>query len=187
MLKRTLSYFILGICLFINPLLSAGSSDFGPEGTVYLAVNIHYQVHSHDNKASYANWTDPGEGHKILAVNTPVKIERWGRRGFKIIDMNTNTVVLFEYNKKRMEIPIEKYLQIITSPAKESLDNLSEADKKGIREGKLVYGMSKKGVMMALGYPATHRTPSLDSNTWVYWTNRFTTFEVNFNDKGLVQ
>ena len=41
--------------------------------------------------------------------------------------------------------------------------------------------------MMALGYPATHRTPSLDSNTWVYWTNRFTTFEVNFNDKGLVQ
>jgi hypothetical protein len=46
--------------------------------------------------------------------------------------------------------------------------------------------MSRKGVMVALGYPAAHRTPSLDSNSWTYWTNRFKTIVVEFDAKGLV-
>jgi len=32
---------------------------------------------------------------------------------------------------------------------------------------------AKKGVRIALGYPAKHKTPSLDENTWTYWIDRF--------------
>ena len=80
----------------------------------------------------------------------------------------------------------EQYLAIITSPTPVQLDAFSELDRKGISEGRAYVGMSKSGVMAALGYPAAHRTPSPDGNTWVYWKNRFKTFVVQFDDRGLV-
>jgi hypothetical protein len=187
MLKIILGATILAVTLLLNPVTSEAKKEYLIEGPVYLKVNIHYQCNSRDCKASYANYTDPGEGHGILSVNTPVKIEKWRRKGFIIVDTENNKEIYFEYNEPRMQMSQEEYLNKITSPVKVSLDNLSDADKKGIKEGRLVVGMSKTGVMMLYGYPATHRTPSLDSNRWIYWTNRFTTFEVNFNDKGLVQ
>jgi hypothetical protein len=57
---------------------------------------------------------------------------------------------------------------------------------KGIEEGKAYPGMTREGILTALGYPATHRTPSLDAGTWVYWTNRFGTLAVEFDAKGNV-
>jgi outer membrane protein assembly factor BamE (lipoprotein component of BamABCDE complex) len=66
------------------------------------------------------------------------------------------------------------------------MDKFSELDRKGIAEGKAYVGMTKPGVMTALGYPATHRTPSPDANTWVYWRNRFGTMTVQFDDRGIV-
>ena len=165
---------------------SSSKSDFAPEEPVYLKVNIHYQYNGNDNKASYANYTAPGEGHKILHVNTPVKIEGWRNRGFKIIDTQNKEEIFFEYNHDRMEMTKETYLSHITSPGTVSLADMSDIDKKGIEDGKAYMGMTKDGVMMALGYPATHKTPSPEENTWTYWTNRFGTLEVVFDNNGIV-
>lgn len=151
----------------------------------YLKCNIHYQQQSHDAKASYANWTDPGQGHMILPVNTQIEIGRF-RSGFSIIALPTKNEIYFEYNEKNMRMTAEQYLALITSPTPVQLDAFSEQDRKGISEGRAYVGMSKNGVMTALGYPAAHRTPSLGANTWVYWKNRFKTFVVQFDNKGLV-
>jgi hypothetical protein len=59
-------------------------------------------------------------------------------------------------------------------------------DRKGISNGKADKGMSKKGVQMALGYPASHRTPSLKDNVWTYWQDRYRTKVIVFNTKGKV-
>jgi hypothetical protein len=45
---------------------------------------------------------------------------------------------------------------------------------------------SEIGIRMALGYPAAHRTPSLDSTDWVYWIDRFRTMLVQFSSSGIV-
>lgn len=168
-------------------MTTKSSDSMIPEKTVYLKVNIHYQYNGDDNKASYANYTNPGQGHKILHVNTPVKIEEWTRNGFKIINTDNDEVIFFEYHRGRMDMSQEDYLKIITSPEKVSLAKLSAVDRKGVEEGKASKGMTKDGVMMALGYPATHRTPSTESNTWTYWTNRFSTMDVMFDNKGIVE
>ncbi len=186
MLKRILCLSILATCLLVNPLVSEGKSDFIIEGPVYLKVNIHYQDNGKDSKASYANYTNPGAGHMILSVNTPVKIKKWRRKGFIIIDEDTNREIFFEYSEGRMQMSQEEYLDKITSASKTDLGRLSDKDRKGIKEGAAGAGMTKDGVMIALGYPATHKTPSPDSNTWIYWTNRFGTIAVTFDDNGIV-
>ena len=47
--------------------------------------------------------------------------------------------------------------------------------------------MSKEGVILAIGYPPVHKTVSLEGKTWKYWTNRFNTFDVIFDDTGKVE
>ena len=185
MFKKILSLAVLTICLFANPLVSESRSKFIIEGPVYMKVNIHYQDNGKDCKASYANYTNPGPGHKILPVNTPVQIKKW-KRGFIIIDTKNGTEILFEYQEPRMQMSVEDYLGKITSTSKVDLGKLSDKDRKGIEGGMASVGMTKDGVMIALGYPATHKTPSPDSNRWIYWTNRFGTIAVNFDDKGVV-
>jgi len=60
--------------------------------------------------------------------------------------------------------------------------NLAEVDRRGIAEGKALAGMSKAGVVLALGVPPRHTTPSLDADRWLYWKNRFDRMAVVFRD-----
>ena len=171
-------FFMVIFCLFTGHV-------FAGKEVVYLKNNIHYQDGQKDAKASYANYTDPGAGHEILPVNTPVIIGKW-RRGFLITNTENNKQIYFEFNGRNMNMSVEEYLEKITSPAPEPMDHLSDLDTKGIAEGRAYIGMTKNGVRMAMGYPATHRTPSLDANTWIYWTNRFRSVAIEFDDLGTV-
>ena len=79
-----------------------------------------------------------------------------------------------------------QYIKKIASPKPVDLKGLTALDKKGVEEGRALVGMTKRGVMTALGYPAAHRTPSLESNLWTYWKDRYRTFRVQFGKNGKV-
>lgn len=70
-------------------------------------------------------------------------------------------------------------------PAQE-VERLSELDAKGVRQGEAFVGMSKRGVVLALGPPPRHVTPDLDSSRWVYWKNRFNRVLITFDAEGNV-
>ncbi len=183
---------IIFACLFIL-IISVGCGGSSPkinptsqENTLFLQNNIHAQAGSRDTKASYANWTDPGAGHIIIPVNTPVEIGGY-RRGFTIKNLNDGRFIYFEYNSKNMGMSAEQYISLITSSKKVNLNELSEINQKGINSGKALVGMSKEGVKTALGYPAAHRTMSLKSNSWIYWRNRFRTKVIEFDTDGKVK
>jgi len=57
---------------------------------------------------------------------------------------------------------------------------LPSLDQEGIREGRVLEGMTKQGVILAIGYPPEHATPSTASDNWRYWTGRFSTMVVQF-------
>jgi hypothetical protein len=45
--------------------------------------------------------------------------------------------------------------------------------------------MTKEQVLMARGYPPAHETPSLDLDTWKYWSSRFVTQTIAF-ERGIL-
>ncbi|RTZ99267.1 MAG: hypothetical protein DSY90_01600 [Deltaproteobacteria bacterium] len=163
------------------------SSATGFCGNVrYLSNNIHTQRSNRGElKASYANWINPGAGHQIIPVNTPVTVERW-RRGFALITQDKGQKIYFEYNRRNMDFTIPEYIDLITAKTQTRLSGLSKVDRKGIKVGKALRGMTKTGVKIALGYPATHQTPSLEENIWIYWKDRWRRSAVTFNEKGKV-
>ena len=154
----------------------------------YTKVNIHAQSKNAEiARASYANYTDPGAGHVVVPAGTKILITDKSRKSFTFTYDDGQKEVIFEYHEPRMQMSLDAYLDKITSATPVSFAGLSELDRKGIAEGKALPGMTRDGVMAALGYPATHRTPSLDAKTWIYWTNRFKTIGVEFDDKGKVK
>ena len=154
--------------------------------TVYNKYTIHTFQNERDIRASYANWTDPGPGHGRIPPSTPMTIEPW-RNGFILHTKGTPPqTVYFLYDEGRMQLPVDAYIRLITAPQPVPPGNFNPADLEGIRLGRALPGMTKEGVLTALGYPAKHRTPSLDSPEWVYWKNRFSTLVVVFDPAGLV-
>lgn len=56
-----------------------------------------------------------------------------------------------------------------------------------IKNGVMRIGMTKEQVIMARGYPPGHETPSLDLDTWKYWSSRLVTQSVVFENGVLVR
>lgn len=184
-------------CSFVLLMFSllpgcAGKPPAFARGTLHNRYNIHVQDRirrngAHIYQASYANYTDPGSGHIIIPADSKIKILKVTRREFEFLVPAKGIKVLFLYDARRMGMNINEYLRKITSPTPVSLAGFSKLDRRGITQGKALVGMSRKGIMTALGYPATHRTPSLDASTYVYWTNRYGTIAVDFDAHGKVK
>ena len=66
-------------------------------------------------------------------------------------------------------------------------EGLAPAEIDAIRRGELVTGMSKRAVLICYGPPPEHATPSLDTNTWIYWTSRLMRKLVAFGATGRVE
>ena len=186
----------------------------GPAGVcrgaepVYTKYNIHVQMEvsrkgEKSYQASYSGWIDPGKDHAIVPANTKVVYEPatgpvWTKfsqnKAFRLVVTDPAAIGLqagtisFEFNPKNMAMTEAEYLQLITSPTPVSLEGLSGKDREGITSGKVSEGMTKRGVMTALGYPAAHRTPNPDADSvWVYWRDRFKTVSVSFDSQGKVE
>ncbi len=173
------------ITLFVLALLLPFPPPVQSFGLVYNRYNIHIYDNGYDIRASYANWTDPGPGHGIIPPNTPMTVEKW-HRGFIIHTVAPRQTIYFLYDTGRMRLSIPDYVQTITSPTPVSLTHLTPVDMDGVRLGRALPGMTREGVLTALGFPAQHRTPVLTAPEWTFWKNRFTTLVVVFGPDGLV-
>jgi hypothetical protein len=64
--------------------------------------------------------------------------------------------------------------------------SLTAEEQKSVLAGEITVGMSKTAVVMAYGYPPSHRTPSLQQDKWIYWVNWFKTRTVLFSDDKVI-
>ncbi len=191
-------WFLLLLSLVLIGACKSGGQVKADPGTdasmVYLKNNIHVYGQASRRgemvyRASYANYVAPGPGHEIIPVNTRVslRLHRSFRGAEILITTAAGKVIHFEYNVRNMGMSPTDYFSLISSPHKTSLSGFSALDRKGIDQGKAFVGMTKDAVRIALGYPAVHRTPSLDSNTWYYWRDRWRPpMAVIFNKAGRV-
>ncbi len=177
--------------LKINPGSSASDkdkhqvTDRAHALNLYTKYNIHVMRYGGDFKAHYTNWIGPFSGHTIIPVNTLVSIDYWPQ-GFILKRVDTGQQIYYYFNEQHMNMNIDQYINLITSSQKRSISGFSELDKKGIKSGNPFIGMTKQGILLALGYPAKHKTPSLKSRYWIYWKNKWLTVIIKFSSSGKV-
>ena len=83
-----------------------------------------------------------------------------------------------KYSKRSMAT-IAHYL-LAAQPV--PIEKFDVATINAIKSGNLKMGMTKEQVVMARGYPPGHKTPSLDDDTWVFWSSRFVMQTIVFTD-----
>jgi hypothetical protein len=69
-----------------------------------------------------------------------------------------------------------------TKTLEELTEGMTDQKIQAIKHGTVLNGMSKSAVLVAYGYPPEHRTGSIYSSTRIYWSNKFNTFRVCFDE-----
>jgi hypothetical protein len=166
---------VLALVLALGAPAVAADIDYPLIGqTVYTLVNLHPDEPR--QRLYSVNYQQPG----LIPLCTKVKLESIDKRKltFRVVGKDREYDYLF-HNSLREPIPkhLDRYFGKKCEP---KLESLSDVDRKGVQSGSVMPGMTKRAVVLAIGYPPEHATPSLDSDVWTYWKNRFGKMQVHF-------
>ena len=149
----------------------------------YTKVNIWYE------DPSYIPSTNYHQGGMIPA-GTRVKIVDMGAGKIAFLDRATGLMTLVHV-RRHSRLGFDEVFDRYFSSENIKTDGgpfqkLTDLERRNVLNGKIAPGMSKEAVIMAFGYPPSHRTPKLSADTWLYWLDRRKTMEVRFDSKGKV-
>lgn len=160
---------------FILTWLSLGLAA-GPAGdsVYYTRVGFYYDkgVHKTTNYL-YGTW---------VPINTEVELLKKKRTYITIRIVGTGEEVKILNVKEYSGEKIDGIFERMFSKEATDLSAYSPEHVKNIKAGIFEPGMTKEEVILSIGYPPKHRTPSLDQNSWRYWRNRWNTVLLNFKE-----
>lgn len=150
-------------CALLGIMLGGCASRRGNECRVfYTKVNLRYDKRR--GKGSYIGYTKL----KLLPVNSRVRVFDVWENGFSM-ELLDGQVIVVGYKEQwgtRDHASIGEIIPLLFSSTdiSEELAMFDKVDREGIEDGVATVGMSKKGVVVALGHPAAHCTASLEGN-----------------------
>jgi hypothetical protein len=158
-----------------------GNDLMAPGAVVKTLTNLHPDEQR--SRLYAVNYQMPG----LIPVCSDVTIVDASQKRLIFKVNSSGRQYSYDYHRSAVD-PMEIHLQQYFGSQCDSagMQRLSAIDKEGIKEGVAKVGMSKAGVIFAIGYPPKHETPSLDKAEWKYWRNRFGNMFVVFDQQGKV-
>jgi hypothetical protein len=140
----------------------------------YLCCNLHYEK----PEITDVNYQQGA----LVPLGTRVTITKVYKRAvtFEAQGYPPVTVVL-KYGRDSLAMDTFVNRLFVERDPKLKLKNVPKKTRQLIESGQVDTGMTRDQVLMSLGYPPAHRTPSLDSPQWTYWQNRWKSFLVDFD------
>ena len=177
------------LCLVLMPAHKsalADSSKIEVGKTYYLKCNLH--ADPNNNKLSSVNYQ---LADKVLKWGTPIKINKISRGKVKF--EASGEKFTYEIHKRTKKVTtvrdhLARFLTTDLKKLKTRVGSLSSVDKKGIEDARAMVGMSKQGVLIAIGYPPEFVVSDpMAASSWQYWRNRWGKFIVSFDTHGKVK
>jgi len=176
--RFALSGFFTAALALAMPSFADDFEALADTGDAYTLVNLHPDEER--QRLYTVNYQQPG----LIPVCTKVKIVKYSRKAVKFqIPERDNRE--YEYLlHKTLPQPFDQHLiQIFGgSCPQDKIAKMSDIDQQGIKAGRAMPGMTKAGVVIAMGPPPSHVTYSHDMDEWMYWQNRFGKMRVDFKD-----
>jgi hypothetical protein len=149
-----------------------------PEG--YLCCNMR----TDGSWISDINYAENGK--RIIPAGTPVKATGYGRYRVHVDINGARQAIGNDYSRDmNMESFAQRY--IVSEDPKAKLAGYPAKMRSAITNARLIPGMTREQVLMAVGYPVTSENPQLDAKVWRYWLSSFSEFQVVFNPNGTVK
>ena len=177
---------LLAGCASKAPYITENGKNINPIGqTYYTKGNIWY---TKQDKIQSINW----HVGAILPAGTIVKIIGYGSDKIEFEAFKMSMPFTLINAKKHSIIQLEELFKQYFSKediyAKGNLvSKFTQEEQINIKKGIISEGMSKEAVLVAYGYPPSHRTPSITSDYWEYWKNKFKRDIVYFQNNRVVK
>ena len=169
---------VLGVALlagFILTCLSVGhAAEPTDNATYFTRVGFFYESGVHKTVNYLRGFRVP--------VNTEVKILKKKKTSITIRIVDTDEKVKIENEKDYSGEDIDGIFARMFSESVTDLTAYPPERVKNIMAGTFEPGMTKDEIILSIGYPPKHRTPSLDQNAWRYWQSKFDTVLIYFKD-----
>jgi len=158
-------------------------ADFSKGDKLYTIANLHPDM---QRRVLFTmNYQLPG----LIPVCSEVTIVKATKKGAVFAHNGQEFELAYDGFTKGAGVSFQQAVESLyfgKTCDKARLQKLSKVDQDGIRSGQPKVGMTRDGVLLAMGRPPFHANPDLTSNSWRYWRNRFGQMVVNFGDDGKV-
>jgi hypothetical protein len=146
----------------------------------YLCCNLHVN----GTWASDAN--APRQGDRVLPAGTRVTGLAYGSAQIDVEVQGQKISIGNDYSRA---IPMNAFANrwIVPKNPLVSLRAWSPKVQQAVKAGRITQGMSRKQVLMSLGWPTATSTPNLEDPVWQYTARNGTSFKVVFNPAWLVK
>jgi hypothetical protein len=141
--------------------------------TRYLCCNLHYER----TKIADVNF----QRGTLIPFGTSVRITQVTTKGVTFeAPGHPPITLLLRYGRRN--ITLDDYIDriFVADDPRPRVARLPRRVRRAIEAGRVEPGMTRAQVLLALGYPPAHRTPTLDAPEWHYWRNRWEQFVVRF-------
>ena len=167
---------IFAFCLALLGLSSCSSPAFvQPQGDVYAQCGFRFEKGRHLT----TNYIGKGD---FVAAGSKVLIVKVGQKDF-VVQLEDGRQVEIENIEKFTLLGIKAISERMFAATAPVLSGLSAAELAAVKAGRIEVGMSKKAVLLAVGYPPAHES-SISSDSWLYWQSRFNKQRIEFvNDR----
>src|SRR6266705_5569705 len=159
-------------------LAFGGSSAASAADKLYTAYNIWFEQPTKVYSTNYEKGNLFPAGSEVTEVNR-------SSRKLEFTDPKLSMKFSIEFvGKHHPGVTAEQWIgRFLTTRNFAALtQGLTAAEIKAIRAGQVQAGMSKKAVLVSVGYPPEVATASTKLDAWKYWRHRFGSYLVQFSN-----
>lgn len=169
----------LAAASFLALLPHAMAQESSPTKEGFTCCNLHFS----GDWISDANWSV----NAMIPAGTPIRILSYGRyRAYVEIDGKAMRLGQ-DYGREQESLERFATKWVTDRDPKERIATYSPAIREAIRLGRVVPGMDREQVLIAVGYPPTHQTLTLDAPVWHFWSTRTARYQVIWGADGRVK
>lgn len=125
-------------------------------------------------------------GKRVVPAGTPVKATGYGRYRVHIDTPEGKQAIGNDYSRDlNMTAFAQRY--IVAQDPKMKMAGYSPKVRSAIQSARIMPGMTREQVIMAVGYPVSSENPNLDAKVWRFWLSSFAEFQVLFGNDDRVR
>lgn len=172
-MNRTAKTLVAAACL----AGAAAHAQPKPEG--FLCCNMR----SDGRWISDSNYQESGKF--VIPLGTPVKVLDYARYRVSLKFPDSTQTLGNDYSRDISMPDFARRYVVAEDPALK-LAGFPAKVQQAIASSRVVRGMTREQVLMAIGYPIASENPHLDAKVWKYWLWTFSPYDIYFDERGTV-
>jgi hypothetical protein len=156
------------------PVGADGQPAFPRQG--YACCDLHYDK----------DWINDGNYAELpmIPAGTPIEVVSYGRQRAAVKVDGKPMRLGHDYGRDQESLDAWVNKIVIKDDPRGRISAYPAAIQEAIRQGKVMIGMSREQVIVAVGYPLTSENISLDAAQWRMWRSSHGEYQLNFSRDG---